>query len=608
MKSLSLVRARAARAAAAVAAAVAALALAAARTTPASRATSRSPSPTHYETHAEPARRKAASGRRSTGPTQFGDPQLPQLIDEALDGSPSIAQAQARIAKASSYIETLALGALSEGQRLATRGPANSIRPTRSSRRRTAARGIARTTRSRALRGISTCGARIAKRLRQAVSQEKAAEADMQQARVTLAASVASTYNQLARLYALRDIAQHEIAKRDDIDRITNGRVAAGLDTNVERKTAQGNLATSQSNLTELDGQITTTRYQLAALLGEGPDRGLQIANPIAESTIDVALPDNLPADLVSRRPDIVAARWQVDAATHDVKEAKAEFFPDINLAAGVRSRRVRLGPLPHGRAAVRSRRDRRSICRSSTPAHLRSQLKGRYADFDYDVANYNQTLINALTDVATQVAAIRSIDQPDWATRSARSTPRRSAYQLAVIRYKAGLSPQLQVLNADENRLATDQTVTNLQMKRRDQQIGLIKALGGGFDATSTNLAIDGSGETHAVAARASSTAGTAQDSRRTDIAATEQDSEHGAIHERPSTNAPQPAPAPKPSTTKRRSAADAARARRHHRGRRVRAVLLPGRALPRKHRRRLRQRQPRATDAAGDRHGDRR
>jgi outer membrane protein TolC len=72
-------------------------------------------------------------------------------------------------------------------------------------------------------------------------------------------------------------------------------------------------------------------------------------------------------------------------------------------------------------------------------------------------------------------------------------------AYDLAVIRYKAGLSPQLQVLSADENRLANEQTVTNLKMRRRDLQIGLIKALGGGFDATGTNFAIDGSGQTQA-------------------------------------------------------------------------------------------------------------
>jgi NodT family efflux transporter outer membrane factor (OMF) lipoprotein len=269
--------------------------------------------------------------------------------------------------------------------------------------------------------------------------------------------------------------------------------VRAGLDTNVEVRTAEGNVATSQTNLAELDGEITTVRYQLGALLGKGPDRGLQIANPVLNTTVGVTLPDNVPADLISRRPDIVAARWQVEAATSNIKEAKAEFFPDINLSAAAgfdafgwgrfltsSSRQMSIGPALH--------------LPIFDAGALRAQLKSRDADFELDVANYNQTLINALNDVATQISSIRSVDQQ---TRDAERALDASshAYDLAVIRYKAGLSPQLQVLTADINRLSNEQTVVNLRMKRRDLQMGLIKALGGGFDATAANLAIDGSG-----------------------------------------------------------------------------------------------------------------
>ncbi len=325
-------------------------------------------------------------------------------------------------------------------------------------------------------------------RLGAAVSTEKAAQADLQQARVTLAASVASTYNQLAQLYALRDIAQREIQNRQTVGTITNGRVAAGLDTNVERQTATGNIATSESTLTDLDGQITTVRYQLGALLGKGPDRGLQIAQPALNPSEAVMLPDNVPADLVARRPDIVAARWQVEASIHNVKEAKAEFFPDVNLAASFgfdafgwsdlflwASRQVMAGPAVH--------------LPIFDAGALRAQLKGRYADFDLDVANYNQTLINALNDVATQISSIRSVDHQSGDAQRALDASTK-AYELAVIRYKAGLSPQLQVLSADDNRLAAEQTVTNLKMRRRALQIGLVKALGGGFDAAATGLA----------------------------------------------------------------------------------------------------------------------
>ncbi|CAG9191148.1 Outer membrane component of tripartite multidrug resistance system [Paraburkholderia caribensis] len=419
---------------------------------------------------------------------QFGDPQLPKLIAEALEGNPSIAQAQARIAKASSYIETSksALYPKVEGSYSWTRElySANALFPP--------PYGGTWYSENNVLASASwdlDLWGKNRQRLGQAVSQEKAAEADMQQARVTLAASVARTYNSLAQLYALRDIAEREIKNRQTIGVIANDRVKAGLDTNVERQTANGNIATSQSNLTELDGQITTTRYELGALLGKGPDRGLRIAKPAFNPGGAVTLPDNLPADLISRRPDIVAARWQVEAAMHDVKEAKAEFFPDVNLAAGFgfdafgwgkfltsSSRQIQFGPAIH--------------LPIFDAGALRSQLKGRYADFDLDIANYNQTLINALSDVATQISSIRSLDHQQGDAQRALDASA-NAYELAVIRYRAGLSPQLQVLTADQNRLAAEQTVTNLKMRRRDLQIALIKALGGGFDATQTGLVV---------------------------------------------------------------------------------------------------------------------
>jgi outer membrane protein TolC len=111
----------------------------------------------------------------------------------------------------------------------------------------------------------------------------------------------------------------------------------------------------------------------------------------------------------------------------------------------------------------------------------LRAQLKGRYADFDYAVASYNQTLIAALSEVATQLAQIRSTDQ-QLADAQAAQDAARSADQLALTQYKAGLANQLTVLNADTNALAADQQVANLRMNRRDQQIALAAALGGGY------------------------------------------------------------------------------------------------------------------------------
>ncbi len=312
------------------------------------------------------------------------------------------------------------------------------------------------------------------------MSALRASEAESEQVRLALSSAIARAYNDLARLYALRDIAQDEVKQRREVLRVTDGRVTMGLETEVEKRTAEANLAASEVALSALDGSLQRTRYQLAALLGQGPDRGLAIARPALGTGDEVRLPDNLPADLVSRRPDIVAARWRVDASLHDIQVAKAEFYPDINLSA-----MIGLDAFGWGRFL---RADSRTA--AFGPAihlpifdggALRAQLKGRYAEFDFAVANYNEALVNAFTDVATQLSDIRTIDtQIDNAVRA--DTAAQRALTLALAQYKAGLTTQLTVLNAQTNALASSQVLANLRMTRRDRQIALAAALGGGY------------------------------------------------------------------------------------------------------------------------------
>src|SRR5581483_3398038 len=107
--------------------------------------------------------------------------------------------------------------------------------------------------------------------------------------------------------------------------------------------------------------------------------------------------------------------------------------------------------------------------------------LKGRYADFDYAVATYNQSLVTALSEVAKDVANLRATDAQLVDAQAAQGAAR-EADKLALVQYKAGLTNQLTVLNADVNALAADQAVADLRMNRRDQQIALASALGGGF------------------------------------------------------------------------------------------------------------------------------
>jgi outer membrane protein TolC len=164
----------------------------------------------------------------------------------------------------------------------------------------------------------------------------------------------------------------------------------------------------------------------------------------------------------------------------HDVKEAKAEFYPDINLSAA-----IGLDAFGFGRFLTAASRTASIGPAIHLPifdaGELRAQLKGRYAEFDYAVSAYNQTLVTALSEVATQLANVRSTDAQLIDAQTAQEAARK-ADELALIQYKAGLTNQLTVLNVDLNALSADQAVANLRMNRRDQQIALASALGGGF------------------------------------------------------------------------------------------------------------------------------
>jgi len=412
---------------------------------------------------------------------RFGDPQLTALISEAVANSPTLAEAKARVAKASAYTEQAhaAIGPNADVKYAFTHEhfSGNTYFPPPV--------GNSWQNENSLMFGASydlDIWGKNHEALRSAISDRKAVEAEEQQARLILSTSVAHTYVHLALLYALRDIAQNEVVSRKSIGSLTQQRVQTGLDNEVESRTVDVTIDATRTDVSALDGEIATTRYQLAALLGKGPDRGLQITRPVLLDAPDDALPNTLPADLLSRRPDIVAAHWRIDAAGHDVKVAKADFFPDINLAAAfgydafgwghlfnASSRQVQAGPAIH--------------LPLFDGGALRAQLKDRYADYDTAIDAYDQTLISALNDVATQVATIRAIEQQQTTAQSAYDASRR-AYDLEIVRYKAGLDPQLQVLSSDVARLEQSQRVATLRLQRLDAQISLIQALGGGFTA----------------------------------------------------------------------------------------------------------------------------
>src|SRR5207237_1440300 len=140
---------------------------------------------------------------------------------------------------------------------------------------------------------------------------------DVFAARLLVSSSVAHAYLQLGRAFDQLELAQKTLEQRNALKGLIRQRYAAGLDSRVELKQADISIPAARQRIIQTEEQIALLRNQLAALLGKGPDRGLAIERPRAQAW-PVALPSALPADLVGRRPDVVAQRWRVEAARRD--------------------------------------------------------------------------------------------------------------------------------------------------------------------------------------------------------------------------------------------------------------------------------------------------
>ena len=315
-----------------------------------------------------------------------------------------------------------------------------------------------------------------------AIGSANAADADAQAARVLLASQVARSYFQLARLSDQLTVAHRTLAQREQTLTIVKDRFSAGLDTKMELNESEGSLPDARQQIEALQEQVALTRNALGALVGQ-PNAAQAIKLPSLDAIKTVVVGQTIPANLLGRRADIAAARWRVEASMRDVASAKARFYPDINLAAFAGFSSLGFSQL------FRSGSEQWNVGPALTlpifeGGRLRANLRGKAADQDAAVDSYNAAVIDAVRDVADQVASSQSIVRQQTQQRAAQ-TAAESAYGIAVQRYKAGLGNYLNVLTAETSVLGQRRLAVDLGARALDTQVALIRALGGGYQAS---------------------------------------------------------------------------------------------------------------------------
>jgi NodT family efflux transporter outer membrane factor (OMF) lipoprotein len=372
----------------------------------------------------------------------LGDPQLSDLIGEALKDNPGLAIADARARQAQAEVgiadaargPTVNGGASVAGARL----PDGLLSP--ESHFAAAKYGYASFN-----WGLDLWGGKRAA-WQAALGQARAAEIEARAARIELSGNVARAYVQLGYAYTQQDLAKAELERADKARQLTRQRVAAGIDSQLQLKQDDAEVASAEREQAVANHAIDAARSALSVLLGKGPDRGLDIARPQTLASAVLTVPTNLPVELIGHRADLVAARWRVEAAGKDIKVAKTEFLPNVNLGA-----MAGLLGLGGGNLFEASSRFYEFGPTLSLPifdgGRLRANLSGKDAQYDIAVAQYNQTLVGALNQVSDDITAQQSLDQQLAAQQRALDAARQ-AWDLAQQRYQAGVGSYLEALN----------------------------------------------------------------------------------------------------------------------------------------------------------------
>jgi NodT family efflux transporter outer membrane factor (OMF) lipoprotein len=411
----------------------------------------------------------------------YGDPQLDTLMDMALRGAPDLAQAKTRVDTAQQNIRVAAAQA-----GLRVDGSAQVTRQRMSEHGLIPSQFLGFTWYNQADLGVQVSydfdwwgKKRFA--LESAIDSARAAEAERSASSLAIQAVVADTYFGWLADMSRVALADRLIAARQRALRIAELRVKQGVDVPDTAQQARAELSAAKQQRVALQGSADIRRASIATLVGVSPAT-LPALTPQPLPTVSPGLPANVGADLMARRPDIAASRWQVEAAVRQTDAARAQFFPDVSLSAMAGLSSIDLDKFFTTGSRVFS----------LTPAlHLPifegGALEANHgvtqAQLGAAVAQYNATVASAARDVATQALGAQQI-----AGRRVQQAEQIDAANILLASAKAraarGVRDDRESLATEASLIQQQDMDADLQGQALSTDVALIKSLGGGYRA----------------------------------------------------------------------------------------------------------------------------
>ena len=304
---------------------------------------------------------------------------------------------------------------------------------------------------------------------------------------LSLIAQVADSYLVLRELDERIALARQTVDSRTETLRIFSRRVEVGATSRLNRTQVETLLTQAQALLAQLRQARDAQAHGLALLVGKPIDLPA-VAEPLNEHRMLDDLHAGLPSDLLTQRPDIVAAEHQLRAAHANIGAARAAFFPRVALTGAYGTVSPELGNLFSPGTGVWL------FAPSITlplfeGGKLRSNLDLAEARRDLAVASYEKTVQGAFRDVSDALSARKWLaEQLDIAQAALAAQTERA--RLSQLRFDAGSSTYLEVLDAQRDLLAAQQQVVQVRRALLSSRVGLYAALGGGTQATDSAAA----------------------------------------------------------------------------------------------------------------------
>ncbi|MBW8877905.1 MAG: efflux transporter outer membrane subunit [Acidobacteria bacterium] len=411
----------------------------------------------------------------------FGDPQLNALEEQVAVANQTLAQAEAQFRGARAAV------AEARAALFPTVTAGASVTTSRGSTGRSAT-GTAGTSGTATIYQVPIdvsyefdVWGRVRRQIEANVANAQASAADIEAVRLSLEAELAVDYFQLHGLDQQRQLLDTAITGYQKTLQINVNRHDQGVASGADVAQAETQLETTRAQAIDLGVARAELEHAIAILTGKPPADLTIAAAPLGVKP--PAIPVELPAELLERRPDIAAAERRVAAANAQIGVATAAYYPSLGLTASggfASSTLSNLFSLPNRFWSIGP-----SLLATVFDAGRRRAVTAQaQAAYEAEVAAYRESVLTAFQNVEDNLSSLRILSDEATQQSAAVAAAERSL-TLAQNRYNGGITSYLEVITAENAALANERTAVDLAVRRLIASVNLVKALGGGWSTS---------------------------------------------------------------------------------------------------------------------------